>query len=249
MPIPSLSRRDFLTHGGLCLAALSGLGLSAASGSEVFSPLPTAALGEDGVYKTPPLTYAYEALEPAIDRQTMRLHHDLHFESYTKGLNEAIAQLKQARSKNDFQTISHWENQLAFHGSGYMLHTLFFEGMTAPGKTEPSNNLQNTLAVHFESFEGFKQQMSAAALQVQGSGWAILGYHPIGNRCMILQAEKHQDKTIWGMIPILAIDVWEHAYYLKYQNKRADYINAWWSVVDWMKLEARLSGLHTSAHA
>lgn len=249
MPIPNLSRRDFLTQSGVCLAALSGLGLSKSFGADTPTLMPEPIITGDGLYKTPPLPYPYEALEPAIDRQTMRLHHDLHFESYTKGLNEALTQLKQARLKNDFQVISHWENQLAFHGSGYMLHNLFFDSMIEPGKVNPSNNLQNMIAVHFESFEGFKQQMSAAALQVQGSGWAIMGYHPIGSRCMILQAEKHHDKTIWGIIPLLAIDVWEHAYYLKYQNKRADYINAWWSVIDWVKLEARLSGLKTALSA
>ena len=246
----TFTRREFITTGALALTGFGLLGLpnKAAHAAGATSPLAlpvilTAPLNEDGTYRTPPLPYAYEALEPAIDRETMRLHHDLHFESYTKGLNEAMVSLTQARAKNDYTTLSYWENQLAFHGAGYVLHTLFFGQMMPAGKSEASNTLKNLLATHFGNFEAFQAQFNAAATQVQGSGWAILAYQPLGQKLLILQAEKHQNLTQWGVIPLLALDVWEHAYYLKYQNRRAEYIKAWWSVIDWTSLEVRLSSL------
>ncbi len=247
---PSISRRHFINNGLLTLGSLGLFGLSAQAEKEAsaMSPQPkslflSTPLDEEGNYRTPPLPYPYEALEPIIDRETMRLHHDLHFESYTKGLNAALAALQSARTKNDFTYLSYWENQLAFNGAGYVLHSLFFSQMAPSGKTEPSNTLKNILAQHFNSFEDFQSQFSAAATQVQGSGWAILAYQPLGQKLIILQAEKHQNLTQWAITPLLALDVWEHAYYLKYQNRRAEYVKAWWNVVDWVGLETRIGAI------
>jgi len=189
----------------------------------------------------PPLPYAYNALEPHIDEQTMRLHHDKHHQSYVDGLNKAEEMLAAARKENDFKLVKHWERELAFHGSGHFLHVIFWENM-GPGKGgEPKGELAKKIANDFGSFEAFKNHFSAAATAVEGSGWAILVYHPQTAQLQILTAEKHQQLTQWGVDPLLCLDVWEHAYYLKYQNRRADYVKAWWNVVNWDDVQNRFA--------
>ena len=240
---PSLvNRREFLTKGG---STLAGLGLAAALPLEGLAagsaPTPQGdASGTIAEYSLPPLSYDYDALEPCIDAETMRLHHDIHFAGYTRGLNQALEQLAEARESDNYSAVAHWQNQLAFNGAGYVLHTVFFQTMSPAGSTSPSNALKTTLAAHFGSFEGFKKHFSEASAIVQGSGWGLLGLQPLGRKLLVLQAEKHQNLTQWGIIPLLALDVWEHAYYLKYQNRRRDYISNWWEVVNWHQVEANL---------
>lgn len=238
----NISRRNFITGSAAALTTFGLLGSSAfgATANEPDSILYHGTFDDQGFYALPPLPYAYEALEPYIDATTMHLHHDLHFAAYMKGLNTALQNLDQARETGNYSNISLLENDLAFHGAGYMLHSIFFKNMAPAGSTPISKSLTDILTQHFRSFDAFKAHFSAAASAVQGSGWAILGYQPIGNRLIILQAEKHQNFTQWNIIPILALDVWEHAYYLKYQNKRKDYIDAWWNVVNWQNVEERI---------
>jgi Fe-Mn family superoxide dismutase len=178
---------------------------------------------------------------PSIDEQTMHLHHDIHFAGYMKGLNAALAKLAGFRTAADYPQIAYWENQLAFNGSGYFLHNVFFQNMAPAGSTTASTDLQFSLAKDFGAFPSFQSQFTAAATAVEGSGWAILAWQPFGQKAVILQAEKHQNLAQQSAIPILALDVWEHAYYLKYQNKRADYIKAWWNVVNWDNVAQRLA--------
>ena len=192
-----------------------------------------------GEHKLPPLPYAYHALEPYIDEQTMRLHHDIHHKSYVDGLNKAEKEMQKARETGDFALIKHWEREAAFHGSGHYLHTIFWQNMKPKGGGEASGPIANEIKTSFGSFDKFKAQFSAAAEKVEGSGWALLVWSPQAGRLEILQAEKHQNLTQQGVIPLLVLDVWEHAYYLKYQNKRADYIKAWWNVVNWDDVNAR----------
>ena len=181
----------------------------------------------------PPLPYAYNALEPHIDEQTMKLHHDIHHKAYVDGLNKAEDMLAKARAEGDFALVKHWSREAAFHGSGHFLHVVFWENM-GPGKGgAPKGALADMLARDFGSYEAFQKHFAAAAGAVEGSGWAILGYRPMDGKLTILQSEKHQQLTQWGIVPLLALDVWEHAYYLKYQNKRGDYVKAWWNVVNW----------------
>jgi superoxide dismutase, Fe-Mn family len=236
-----LTRREFITSG---TASLSLLGLMSCPtlAESTFSKLPHSSpiLDTKGYYQLPPLPYAYSDLEPFIDEQTMQLHHDIHFASYMQGLNDALKNIALARQNQDFSQLNTFENSLAFNGGGYILHTLFFSNMAPAGKAEPSVWLKDTLAQHFGDINSFKSQFSAVALGVQGSGWAILGYQPLGQKYLILQVEKHQNATQWNIIPILALDVWEHAYYLKYQNKRKDYIQNWWNIVHWNNVEERM---------
>lgn len=255
------SRRQFLAAAGLTAAGVGLAGMlpstAAANTRRPIAPAAATAttsvdvaassslfavpMDSNGNYTLPPLPYAYNALEPAIDEQTMRLHHDIHFRSYMTGLNNALKALAEARASDDFATISQLQSLLAFHGAGYNLHVVFFQNMAPAGSTRISSNLNSVLRQSFGSVEAMQAQFSTVAGGVQGSGWAILGYQPFGDKLIILQVEKHQDHTQWGVIPILALDVWEHAYYLKYQNRRGDYIKQWWSVVNWENVEQRIT--------
>ncbi|PTX63207.1 superoxide dismutase [Melghirimyces profundicolus] len=192
-----------------------------------------------GGHVLPPLPYPYEALEPYIDAKTMRLHHDEHHKSYVDGLNKAEIMMAQARKTGNFNLIKHWEREAAFNGAGHYLHTIFWEIMSPKGGGKPSGKLLKQIRKDFGSFEAFKKHFSAAAEKVEGGGWAILVWAPRAQRLEILQAEKHQNLSQWDVVPLLVLDVWEHAYYLKYPNKRKAYIRAWWNVVNWPAVECR----------
>jgi Fe-Mn family superoxide dismutase len=184
----------------------------------------------------PPLPYAYNALEPHIDEATMKLHHDLHHKSYVDGLNNAEAKLAEAREKGDYGMVKHWSRECAFHGSGHFNHVLFWEIMSPQGGGKPSGALADAINASFGDFDKFQAQFLAAANTVQASGWAVLAYRPQTKDLVILQSEQHQNLTQWGVIPILMVDVWEHAYYLRYQNRRAEYTKAFMNVVNWAKV-------------
>lgn len=192
-----------------------------------------------GKHTLPPLPYDYSALEPYIDRKTMQLHHDIHHKSYVDGLNKAEIELQRARKYNNFSLIKHWERELAFNGAGHYLHSIFWKNMT-PNKVNIPDPLSEEIKKSFGSINNFKRQFSEAANKVEGSGWAALVWSLPANRLEILQIEKHQNLSQQAVIPLLVLDVWEHAYYLKYQNKRKDYINAWWNVVNWDDVNQRL---------
>jgi Fe-Mn family superoxide dismutase len=190
-------------------------------------------------HELPKLPYAYDALEPYIDEQTMHLHHDTHHAGYVKGLNTAEEKLEEARKSGDYDLIKHWEREAAFHGSGHILHTIFWESLSPDGGGEPQGDLAEAIKKDFGSLENCQAQMIEATGAVEGSGWGILAYQPIFDKLVILQAEKHQNLTQWGAIPILVIDVWEHAYYLKYQNKRADFVEALFNIINWKSVAER----------
>lgn len=192
-----------------------------------------------GGHRLPPLPYPYHALEPYIDEKTMRIHHDKHHQSYVDGLNKAETKLAEARKSGNFDLIKHWERELAFHGAGHYLHTLFWSIMNPKGGGAPEGELAQQIKKDFGSFDKFKKQFTEAADKVEGGGWAILVWSPRSHRLEILQAEKHQNLSQWDVVPILALDVWEHAYYLKHQNNRKDYINDWWNVVYWPEAAER----------
>lgn len=197
---------------------------------------------ETGQYILPELTYPYDALEPYIDEQTMRLHHDVHHQGYVNGLNIANNMVKEAIEKNDYSMIKHWQRELAFHGAGHFLHSIFWENI-GPEQDERSAVLDEYIEGSFDSFAEFRQYFSAAAAAVEGSGWGVLAYQPYADRLEILQAEKHQNLSQWTAQPLLVIDVWEHAYYLKYQNKRGAYIDAFFNVINWTSISERFETL------
>jgi Fe-Mn family superoxide dismutase len=196
----------------------------------------------DEEYILPPLDYDYDALEPYIDKETMTLHHDKHHAGYVKGFNKATAKVKEAIESDDFGFIKHWERELAFHGAGHMLHALLWKNM-GPKQGERSKMLNEYINKSFGSFDNFKNCFIASTAAVEASGWGILGYQAGADKLVILQAEKHQNQSQWITLPILVCDVWEHAYYLKYQNKRGDYINNFFNVINWEDVSERLENL------
>ncbi|WP_434748135.1 Fe-Mn family superoxide dismutase [Paenibacillus amylolyticus] len=192
-----------------------------------------------GGHTLPPLPYTYNALEPHIDELTMRIHHDKHHQSYVDGLNVAEKKLAESRKKNNFELIKHWERELAFNGAGHYLHTIFWTIMNPAGGGKPTGMLAEQIKRDFGSYEAFKNQFTEAANKVEGSGWAMLVWSPRAHRLEILQAEKHQNLSQSDIVPLLPLDVWEHAYYLKHQNERKKYIEDWWNVVYWPAVAER----------
>ncbi|MBK7405070.1 MAG: superoxide dismutase [Phycisphaerales bacterium] len=231
----------------MALLGATGAFAASASGAQPATGSPLAGLGWDsakGEYTLPPLPYDYAALEPHIDAQTMQIHHDKHHAGYVKGLNNALAKLAEARQAGDAGLIAHWSKQLSFHGSGHVNHTLFWLGMAPSGKGgggEPSGSLRAAIDRDFGSFDKFSWQFREAAKSVEGSGWGWLVFEPLGRRLAVIQGENQQKLMLTGAAPLLGLDVWEHAYYLKYQNRRAEYVDAFMNVVNWGFVQSRFA--------
>lgn len=195
-------------------------------------------------YELPALPYPYDSLEPHIDKATLEFHHDKHHKGYVDGLNAALAKIEDARKSGDFALLQHYERLVAFHGAGHANHVQYWENMAPAGKGgggEPTGALGDQIKRDFGSFESFKKELTAATVSVEGSGWGLLAWEPLGKKLITLSLLNHQNASFIGSIPLLICDAWEHAYYLKYQNRRADYVNAWWNVVNWADVAKRFS--------
>lgn len=194
-----------------------------------------------GHHHLPPLPYDNNALEPVIGEETLRIHHNKHHKAYVDGLNKAELSMAKVRDNKDYQQIKYWEGELAFNGSGHILHSIYWTIMSPLGMGgQPGAHTMHQINCYFGNFNAFKEQFQSAAGRVEGSGWGILTWQPTWNRLEILQAEKHQNLTQWSGIPILVCDVWEHAYYLDYQYDRKKYIDDWWQLINWFEVERRL---------
>jgi Fe-Mn family superoxide dismutase len=158
-------------------------------------------------------------------------------------LNTAETKLAEAREKGDFGLVKHWEREAAFHGAGHFLHVIFWENMSAQGGGEPSGALADAIKERFGSFASFMAHFKAAGTAVEGSGWVLLVKNTMTKRLDILTSEKHQNLSQWVTVPLLVCDVWEHAYYLKYQNNRAAYVDAFTKVINWKYVEERFGNL------
>lgn len=194
-----------------------------------------------GQHKLPPLPYDYDALEPYISKEIVKLHHDKHHQSYVDGLNNAELKMQEARKTGDFDLIRHWEREAAFNGAGHYLHTIFWKVMSPDGGGKPKGALLNQITHDFGSYNAFKKHFSEAAKNVEGVGWAILVWSPRSHRLVILQAEKHQNLSQWDVVPLLVLDVWEHAYYLQYKTDRDKYVDKWWNIVNWDHVAKRFN--------
>ncbi len=190
-------------------------------------------------YSLPDLSYDYAALEPVYDGHVLELHHGKHHASYVKGLNSTLDRLAEARASADFQAIVGLEKTLAFNLSGHVLHSLFWKNLSPSGGGRPGGDLAQAIDETFGSFEAFRDQLTHAAVTVQGSGWGALAWEPIGGRLFVEQIYDHQGNTGSGSMPLLVVDAWEHAYYLQHENRRADYVSALWQVIDWSDVEKR----------
>jgi len=184
-------------------------------------------------YELPELPYDYDALEPTIDERIMELHHDKHHQGYVDGANAALEKLENMRESGDFGDVKAVKRDLSFNLSGHVNHTVFWENMSPDGGGEPGGELADAIEEDFGSFEGFKDDFAAAAKGVEGSGWGLLVHDPVADQLMVIQAENHNNRAVQGSTPLLVLDVWEHAYYLQYENNRGEYVDNFWDVVDW----------------
>lgn len=200
-----------------------------------------------GKYELPPLPYSYDALEPHIDARTMEIHHTKHHQTYTDKLNAALDKCPSDIQNKDIVEILSNINQVPadqksainFNGGGFDNHRIFWQNMKANGGGEASGSIAAAINESFGSFSAFKEKFSSTTVLIQGSGWGWLAYNPSSKKVEYKSMPNQTSPRTEGLIPLLGCDVWEHAYYLKYQNKRPDYISAWWNVINWQDVSER----------
>ena len=192
-------------------------------------------------YTLPELTYDYSALEPSISATIMELHHSKHHQAYVTGANAALAALAEARDKNELANVNKLEKDLAFNLGGHVNHSIFWTNMSPDGGDKPTGDLASAIDDQFGSFGKFTAHFTAAAMGVQGSGWAALTWDSIGQNLLINQFFDQQANFAAGTVPLLLLDVWEHAYYLDYKNVRADYVKAFWNIANWANVQDRFT--------
>ena len=192
-------------------------------------------------YTLPELAYDYSALAPSISGQIMELHHSKHHQAYVTGANAALAGLAEARDKGDLANVNKLEKDLSFNLGGHVNHSIFWTNLSPDGGDKPTCELASALDDNFGSFDKFAAHFTAAALGVQGSGWAALTWDSIGQKLLINQFFDQQSNFAAGTVPLLLLDVWEHAYYLDYKNVRADYVKAFWNIANWANVQERFT--------
>ena len=191
-------------------------------------------------YVLPELPYAYDALEPHISAEIMELHHSKHHQNYVNGANAALEKLEAARKDGSIAAVvTALSKDLAFNLGGHTNHSLFWENLGPNGGGKPTGALAAAIDADFGSFEEFQKHFAAAALGLQGSAWAVLAYDKIGERLVIEQMTDQQGNLSIDLVPLLLLDMWEHAFYLQYKNVKADYVAAVWNVFNWDEVAAR----------
>jgi len=190
-------------------------------------------------YVLPDLSYDYGALEPNISGKIMELHHDKHHLAYVNGANSALDALAEARENNDLTMVNKFQKDLAFNLAGHVNHTVFWKNMSPEGGDKPTGELAAAIDEFFGSFDAFRAHFTASALGIQGSGWSILVWDILGQKLIIEQLYDHQGNLSVGSIPLLMLDMWEHAFYLDYQNVKPEYVKAFWNIVNWADVQAR----------
>lgn len=196
-------------------------------------------------YTLPELPYDYAALEPHYSAEVVKLHHGKHHAAYVTGANTTLDKLAEARRKDDFAAINQLQKSLAFHLSGHVLHSLLWKNMTPRGGGQPEGEVGAAIKEFFGSFDGFKGQLTEAAMNIQGSGWGALAWEPLGKRLMVEQVYDHQGNIGNGTVPLLVLDMWEHAYYLQYKTAKGDWVKAFWNVVNWPDVAQRFASVRT----
>jgi Fe-Mn family superoxide dismutase len=192
------------------------------------------------------LPYANDALEPHLKSELLELHHDKHHAAYVKGANDALDSLAEARKSTSFGNIGQLEKNLAFNLSGHVLHSMFWKNMSPDGGGTPSGALGGAIDRDFGSFDAFKAHLTSAAATVQGSGWGALAWDPLGKRLVVEQVHDHQSNLGNGSLPILVVDMWEHAYYLQYHNRKAEWLDAFWELVNWKDVAERFGKVQST---
>jgi Fe-Mn family superoxide dismutase len=200
-------------------------------------------------YTLPDLPYDYAALEPHISAKIMELHHDKHHATYVAGANTALEKMAEARANGDGAAAAKLSKDLQFNLGGHVNHSVFWQNLAPEGGDKPTGELAAAIEDHFGSFDAFRDHFTAAATTIQGSGWAILAYEPIGGNLVIEQMYDQQNGVPVATIPLLQLDMWEHAFYLDYQNVKADYVKAFWNIVNWADVQERFEKARTGGRS
>ena len=195
---------------------------------------------EQGNFTLQTLPYNETFLEPYMDAETVHLHYTFHHGGAVKGANKDMAMIRKALDDNNLETVDFWTKKLAMHFSSHILHTIFWTNLTNK-PTNPTGDLLKEIEKSFGTYDKLKAYIAATSKNVDGNGWGILGWQPYSQKLSIFSCENHEKLTQWGVIPLLVIDVWEHAYYLKYKNKRQDFVDALFNIIDWDNVAQRLS--------
>jgi len=196
-------------------------------------------------YTLPDLPYDYSALEPHYSAKVLELHHDKHHAAYVKGANTTLEKLAEARAKEDYAAINQLQKSLAFHLSGHTLHSLMWKNLIPKGGGRPEGEIAAAINEAFSSFAAMQHQMNEAAKNIQGSGWSTLAWEPVGGRLVVEQVHDHQGNIGNGTVPLLVLDMWEHAYYLQYKNVKEDWVKAFWNIVNWPDVTQRFAKVRT----
>ncbi|MEY4742518.1 MAG: hypothetical protein RL672_1268, partial [Actinomycetota bacterium] len=196
-------------------------------------------------YVLPELTYDYAALEPNISARIMELHHSKHHAAYVAGINTALEQLEEARANEAFGNINKLQKDLAFHLGGHINHSIFWNNLAPNAGDKPEGELAAAIDEFFGSFDAFRAHFNATAMGIQGSGWAFLAWDSLGERLIIEQLYDQQGNLAAATVPLLMLDMWEHAFYLDYQNVKGDYVKAFWNIVNWADVQARFESART----
>lgn len=233
-----MDRKEFLTTGAILTGA------TILQTNSVFSEIANnngidKLTDENGNFIHQPLPYNTGHLEPYMDAETLHLHHTYHHGGAVKGANKDIEMIKKAVDSGDLTLTDYWTKKLSYHFSSHILHTIFWTNLTNKN-TEPTAYLLKRIEKDFGSYEKMQGLIAKISKSVEGSGWGILAYQPFSDKLVVLQCENHQKLIVWGAIPLLVIDVWEHAYYLKYKNKRADFVDALMNIINWDNVAQRL---------
>ncbi|GGS15614.1 MULTISPECIES: superoxide dismutase [Actinokineospora] len=190
-------------------------------------------------YVLPDLDYDYGALAPVIIGDINELHHGKHHAAYVKGTNDTLEKIAEARDRGDFGAIVGLETTLAFNLAGHTLHAQWWKNLSPDGGDKPTGELAAAIDEHFGSFDGLRAQLNAVSATIQGSGWGVLAWDPVGERLVTQQLKDHHSNLSIATTPLLVFDTWEHAYYLQYRNVKTDYIEKLWNIVDWADVTAR----------
>lgn len=191
----------------------------------------------DGEWKLPKLPYAYDALEPHIDAKTMEIHYSKHHQGYVTNLNKALKVMSEIKGDADPRIIEALQRDISFNMGGNALHSLFWPTLAPNDGAPPQGAFGKAIETTFGSFDNFKSYFTKVAMSVKGSGWATLSFSPVSRQIFTSTIKDQDSQHASGTHILLGLDVWEHAYYLKHQNKRGDYVNAWWNVVNWPVVE------------
>ncbi|MGQ4648242.1 Fe-Mn family superoxide dismutase [Lyngbya aestuarii] len=241
----SLNRRNFLILLGAATGTMALGAFPAAGEPLVENPSGDQPLVNEDTFQLPPLPYDYSALEPYIDAETMRFHHDKHHAAYIKNLNAAVNKYPKLKSmsaedllRNLHRVPQDIRTTIRNNGGGYVNHKMFWETMDPDGGGEPTGSIATAINETFGSFEAFQELFNEAGSKLFGSGWAWLVLDPKG-KLQVTNSQNQDSPLIKGMYPIMGNDVWEHAYYLKYRNDRREYLKQWWNVVNWEEVNRR----------